>query len=145
MNSKRCATRKYPDWMEFIIYSFVMTIAGCGAAKGPDRAAVQGQVMVSGERVERGSITFIPLDGGPTSGSVIEDGRYSIAYNRGLSVGEHTIQITGRKLTGRKLSLSEGGTFDEMIEIVPEKYSGKGALTREIKSGLNTLDFDLDK
>jgi hypothetical protein len=62
-------------------------------------------------------------------------------------VGKNRVEIKGFRKTGRKMpdpmAFGTKTLTDEIIQIVPPEYNSQSTLTREIKAGSNTLDFDL--
>ncbi len=127
----------------------VMTMLGCQDA-GPERAAVTGLVEFDGKPLETGSIAFIPngSEGGPTSGSTIENGKYSIPQENGAVVGSHRVEIRWPKKTGKQIPVvppatSATGVVDEVEEGLPEKYNTKSTLVETVESGPNSIDFHL--
>src|SRR5688572_16057774 len=61
---------------------------GCGGSQ----ASVSGTVTYEGEEIERGYISFFPIDGkGPSAGAEILAGRYSAS---GLTPGKNRVVIS---------------------------------------------------
>ncbi|WP_437191712.1 hypothetical protein [Planctomicrobium sp. SH527] len=58
--------------------ALVLLVSGCGGPTAPQRASVSGEVLVDGQPLSEGVISFIPTDGvkGPTSGTKVLNGRY---------------------------------------------------------------------
>ena len=118
---------------------------GCSES-GPQRATVSGKVLVDGQPLQHGSINFLPTEGndGPTAGAAIEDGRYQIEREKGVTLGKNLVQIHCVQKTGRKIPdrLSDE-LVDEWAEMLPAEYNSRSTLVRDITPGTNTLDFDL--
>ena len=133
-----------------VVLTLLLTgLIGCQPS-GPERAAVTGVVELDGKPIEHGAITFIPNgpDGGPTSGAVIENGKYTIPLENGAVVGSHRVEIRAPKKTGKQIPVappatSPTGTVDEVIEGVPAKFNTQSTLVQSVESGPNTIDFDL--
>jgi len=129
---------------------FLLVSIGCESYDGPRRGAVHGNVTHGGEPIEEGTIVFTPTGGnkGSVAGGTIRDGRYAIDEPSGPVVGLNMIAISAMKKTGRKFQEpppSPPGTLtDETVEAVPARYNVNSELTREIASGKNTFDFELE-
>jgi hypothetical protein len=123
----------------------LVVVLACGCSgSSPQRAPVSGTVKVDGRPLERGVITFIPVEGtqGPGAGGEITDGEFALDQAAGAVVGTNRIEIRGFRKTGRKINVM-GSTIDEEIQAVPAEYNDKSTLTRPINDGANGLDFDL--
>lgn len=127
---------------------------GCGGSGGPERANVTGQVTFDGQPVEKGVIAFVP-DGstvGPTSGAIIENGRYRTQSGGGPVLGSHRVEIVAHR-PGKKIEVagiggaatgpSASGATQETEMYIPAEYNANSMLTVNIKSGTNTHDFAL--
>ena len=127
------------------LLSFV-AVAGCGEK---DWGYVEGTVMVDGQPVGPGSLMFEPIDPDQNTvsaaiGHFKEDGKYLLksAGNReGAKAGEYRVMIHSR---------SEEKFGEEEIDptapsAIPARYLdyGSSGLTKTIKPGQNTIDFDL--
>jgi hypothetical protein len=123
------------------------TCPGCGK-NGPRRAAASGRVTLEGQPIEEGVIQFLPIEGtaGPEAGGVIANGQYDIAQQHGPFVGKARVELRASKKTGRKIQDPTGrsGTLtDEYKEMFPPDCNTNSSLVREIKDGLNKLDFEI--
>jgi hypothetical protein len=130
--------------------NLTLALLGClGCSGGLNRAEVSGKVLVDKQPLERGMINFYPVEGtpGPSAGAEIKNGEYHIARSAGVVVGKNRVEIKGFRKTGRKvpdpMAFGTNTLTDEILQIVPPEYSSQSTLTREIKGGSNTLDFDL--
>jgi hypothetical protein len=106
---------------------------------------VEGTVAYQGAPIKTGSIRFEPMDAaqGYSAGSVIKDGRYSIAAKDGLLPGKYSVKISSTEPTGGK-SDAPGGIL-QARELLPEKYNTRTGLTQEVTaSNPNTINFKLD-
>ena len=105
-----------------------LLLTGCGSEHA--NKEVFGTVTVGDERVELGSVRFVPIDGTPGSAgySLIVDGEYRIKARGGMALGRHRVEIKAERKTGRKvrgLSLyGEEGEVDETVPIGPAIYAG---------------------
>lgn len=132
-----------------LVMAMIFWLQGCGSA-GPERFAVKGTVTLDGEPVSEGSISFIPSgpEGGPTTGSLIENGKFSIPAEKGAVLGDHKVEIRAPKQTGNQIpvtppAVSPDGMVDEVVESIPEKYNSKTTLIHTIERGPNVVEFDL--
>ena len=129
--------------------SIAMLANGCGGQSGIERPAVSGTVLLDGQPIESGTISFVPAPGtkGPTAGGIIKSGKYSISEGDGAAVGTARVEISSSKATGKMIEVGSpmppGTKIEETIEAVPTKYNKNSTLTVEIKAAANTHDFDL--
>jgi hypothetical protein len=132
-----------------VIVATLLLCCGCGQSNGPLRVAVAGRATLDGTPIAEGTINFLPAGGtkGPTAGTLITDGRYSIAAAKGPCVGRYRVEIRGSHQTGRQVPApgptTSGLMVDEIIEIVPSHYNAKTTLEAELKPGQNELDYSL--
>jgi hypothetical protein len=128
---------------QLLISSAWLLSCGCGVAE--NRAEVSGEVLVAGEPLASGSISFRPTEGneGPTAGARITDGKYQVAREKGVSTGKNLVQIRGMKKTGRKVA-RYGHSEDEMIQFLPPRYNVHSSIVRDVQPGSNVFDFDLE-
>jgi hypothetical protein len=115
--------------------------AGC--SQGDGRQEVSGEVTFQSKRVDQGSVEFIPLGGGAShSGAPIVDGRYNIPANKGLLPGKYAVKISWPERHG-KLEELPGAPGPVPKDRLPPQYNIKTTLTREVKEGVNVIDFHL--
>jgi hypothetical protein len=112
----------------------VVSFAGCGKT-GPELAPVTGRITLDGEPLEKADIVFQP-DGSkpPSSGRADAEGRYQLAYKRGVmggTIGSNTVRIT----------ISPDLVANPPT--IPARYNTESELTKEVKSGENEFNFDL--
>lgn len=90
----------------------------------PERAAVSGAVSFNGEPVEEGTISFVPTGTkqGPSTGSPITAGEYSIAADKRPVLGTHRVEIPAYRKTGRKLPPNPSET-EETVPHIPAQYN----------------------
>jgi hypothetical protein len=112
----------------------VISFAGC-AKTGAELAPVTGRVTLDGKPLEKADILFQP-DGSkpPSSGRTDAEGRYQLAYKRGVmggTVGSNTVRIN---------------ISPEVVANppnIPARYNSESELKKEVKSGQNEFNFDL--
>jgi hypothetical protein len=123
-----------------LLAAVAVLLAGCS---GNQTAAVTGMVRVDGEPLEKGSISFVPVDGkGVTAGGEILDGKYTVAK---VSPGTMTVQIRYPKVAGTKKldDTPESPTRDVFREALPAKFNDRTELRLEVQAGNNEKDWDL--
>ena len=129
----------------------ILAIAGCGGG-GEGRVSLSGKVTVNGRPLEAqsASISLVPLEGteGPSAGTEIVDGAYSISADEGPFPGKHSVRIVAMRKTGEKFRDEFAKTPDKMIDAVaqflPAQYNRQSTLTVELKPGANPdVDFKL--
>ena len=119
----------------FLVSVCVAVIAGCG---GPPLGEVTGVVTIDGEPAQDVTVTFSPDDGPQSFGRTDEQGNYELHYaagNPGAVIGSHKISIETYRI-------AQGGV--EIPERLPAKYHRETELTREVKSGKQQFDFELE-
>jgi hypothetical protein len=113
----------------------LLIFSGCNKS-GRDLAPVTGRVTLDGKPLESTKVTFSP-DGekSPSIGRTDKDGRYLLRYKRGVeggTIGWNVVQLqTVTEVTRGK-------------QLVPERFITGRDLRREVKSGNNTFDFELN-
>jgi hypothetical protein len=138
----------------FIVACLVLCCFGC-SGDGLNRAAVEGTVTLDNKPLEKGFMSWFPLNGeGPTVGADIQNGKYKFSKKNGPVVGEYRVMINGQPVpTGKKRpsSMNPAVMEDELIDPVPAKYRSSGTLGQEIEpalkatvsTGKNVIDFPL--
>ena len=126
-------------WL-FLILGGVFALAGCG--EDPGLVHVSGGVSVDGQPVEKGSISFIPLDGqGPTTGAEITAGKYVST----APTGESKVEIRVPKVMGQKklYDTPDSPVQNILAEALPPKYNEQTELRFQGKPGRNEKTWDL--
>ena len=116
------------------------TPLGCAdTSKGPNLGQVSGTVTLDGRPIRGAWLVFTPESGLSSYGRTDAGGRYQLQFTArrtGAVVGQHTVQI------GTKSTASEG-EGDDRPEAVPAIYNDESTLVKEVSSGDNTIDFEL--
>lgn len=138
----------------------LLLLHGCGSGL-PERGKVTGKVTFTGKPVPEGTVTFYPQTGRSASGRIQPDGTYTLTTfdeGDGAIVGSHEVTIEAVRFPGgpqpksleEEMAMAKSGKRPDPAAmkpqwLVPEKYSvrGQSGLTREVKSGSNTIDFAL--
>jgi len=123
-------------------FAILASIAGC--QRGPALGMVRGTVRVNGQPLPFAYVVFQPIDPPGAYGSAYadEDGEYELQFSRnraGAPVGKHQVSI--RAAGGEELP--DDASRQARI-VIPERYNSTTELIREVKSGSNVHDFDLE-
>jgi hypothetical protein len=119
-----------------------LVVLGCSDTSGlPSRVRVSGTVTYQGKPLERGTISFSPVDaGGRGAGGSIVDGRYSLTtldQDDGALPGKYRVSILAKEVgdlstVDLKIKKTREGraTEDEkkaMAAVFPQKAAAKAA------------------
>ena len=109
------------------------------------RQAVSGTVTFKNAPVKMGNIDFSPLDGQKTMvGAAIEDGKFSIPADKGLSPGRYKVTVNAPDRIPKD-GPPGSDTGPQQKELIPAKYNSSSTLEREVKAGQpNVFEFPLD-
>lgn len=126
-----------------------LLLAGCGGSGG-DLAPVQGTVTLDGNpladamvefELEPGDNPYQRTSGSSSRGKTDANGRYTLKFTHekeGALVGKHVVRITTRGMT-----IDAEGKEVSVPERLPPRFNVKSELTKEVESGSNTIDFQL--
>ena len=124
--------RRLKSWTWTCVAAVAVLATGCGG-DGPELAGVRGTVRLNNEPVKFAQVTFIPVGPGRSaSGLANEDGEYELQYTpsaSGALLGPVTVEISTKTV--------------DTPETIPAKYNTKTELRRDVQSGSNVFDFDL--
>jgi hypothetical protein len=135
-------------------------LSGCGG--GSSGVAVSGKVTFNGKPVKEGSISFIPVEGtnGPTAGTSISDGSFSIGREGGPVPGKYRVEINSyediRPATDKELAGALFGRSAESFKdapkqmarknVVPPRYNETSELTATIPTAASfEVNYSLTK
>jgi hypothetical protein len=123
-------------------------LCGLLGCSGDNRSEVSGTVKLNGKPVAEGAINFIPVEGnkGAGTGATITDGKYHIPRSAGVAAGKNRVELRAFRNTGRKVQDPTGtpGTLaDERVMAFPPQFNDQSTLVRDVKSGSDTVDFDI--
>jgi hypothetical protein len=125
-----------------LLASLVFVIAVFQAGCARPRGTVSGEVTLDGRPLEKGVITFAPIDGDPAQVKVeIKDGKYTLT----TPPGNKRVSISSYKVTGKEKVYPDPNSpeRDVLSEALPERYNKKSELTAEVKKGNNTFNWEL--
>lgn len=120
-----------------------------GRVGGPRRGAVQGFVSFDGAPLETGVVVMLPAGDtrGPTAGSAVSNGSFSIPAVSGPVVGRYRVEVKALRKTGRQVRalVPVGGRKEreEAEQFIPAKYNKDSEIEIEIKPGRNTISLEL--
>jgi hypothetical protein len=116
-----------------LIVVSALLLAAC-AADGPELGSVSGTVKMDGQPVPHAQLSFEPEGPGrAATGLANEKGEYTLEYSptaEGALVGPVIVRIS--TLTA------------DRPETIPPKYNSKSELKRQVESGSNQFDFELE-
>jgi hypothetical protein len=122
----------------------VLAVQGCGSGK-PKLAEVEGKVTIGGQPLDKAMIYFSPAEGGRTSSGMTDaGGHYVLSFGSdepGAVLGKHKVTITTYEAPQ---SDDSGKMIGGIPERVPAKYNKQSTLEKEVTSGAQTIDFQLD-
>lgn len=104
-----------PRWLPLLLLTAVV---GCGESW--PTVPLSGTVTVDGKPVERGHISFAPLekDMGPDASAPIVNGRYELRAPK----GKVRVFLQGTRETGRMIT-QFGKEEPEVVSVIPERYA----------------------
>jgi len=110
--------------------------------------SVSGTVSYDGQPLKSGEITFLPAQGRPGYGKVVDGQIQEVTTESagdGAPVGTNRITITARE---ESTAVAQPGQMAAPgRSLIPERYGDaeKSGLTADIKAGTNELKLDLTK
>ncbi len=122
------------------LLAFMLVAIGCG--DGVKLGDVVGTVTIDGAPVEKGSISFFPVDGqGPSTGGEIAAGKYESQ----APLGNCKVEIRVPKVVGQKklYDTADSPVQNILEEVLPPKYNETTELRLEVKAGKNDKNWDL--
>jgi hypothetical protein len=127
-----CARLFHRSGLLSVSAALLALTTGCGGP-GVKLGQVYGTVTMDGKPVPRAQLTFTPDGPGRgATGLANEKGEYVMEYTpdaAGALVGPVTVQIRTKTI--------------DTPEMIPPKYNEKTELKREVKSGSNEINFEL--
>ena len=129
----------------FLAIFISLALTGCGGSSdGTQLAAVAGKVTLDGQPLAKATVTFQPDSGAPSVGMTDSSGYYKLEFSTTRSGAIADVKHTVRITTGEKGIVDDKGkTVGGTPEKVPAKYNTNTELTKDVKSGKNTIDFEL--
>lgn len=121
---------------------------GCGGDSA-GRYPVSGAVNVDGAPLEKGTISFQPLERAPTSsGALISGGKFSIRPDKGLPLGKYRVQVNaaapGAGGGAAAADVAPGASPPPPKELIPAEWNESSNHTIEVKEkGPFTYSFEI--
>ena len=121
----------------FVMLAILVLLAGCGVP-AVKLGYVSGTIKIDGQPAPGIGVTFSPTASGGTtsSGYSDEQGRYEAAFTfrkKGVMLGENVASF----------SIPPGESSSTSKIKLPKKYSDGEGVIVNVKSGKQTIDFDL--
>lgn len=124
-----------------------LSLMGCGSS-GPPMGRVSGKITYQGKPVTKGSVSFVSTEPERpnANGPIGTDGYYSLQTTLpgdGAQVGDYLVSISGK--SPDELNDPLPGVVVKIKSAVPAKFENPATSTLKasVKSGSNSLDFDL--
>ncbi len=128
---------KKPVFYVLPLVVIVLLLNGCNTSLAT--ALVQGTVTFDGKPLANALVSFQPVDGSRLStGMTDASGKYSLRFSatqEGALPGEHKVVIQSAP--------GEPDQEHPVKELLPTKYNSTTELKATLKSGRQTVDFDL--
>lgn len=141
-----CTPARLALWL-LAICSF--GLAGCGEA-GPQRAAVEGRIVIGGQPIKSGRILFLPLPPteGPATSVAVVDGAYRAERSAGPLIGHHRVEVEGALDLGFPIddeqAFAARAAMPLVRQPVPPEFNLQSQITTEIRaSELNRCDVTI--
>ncbi len=134
--TRRRLARSVAVFRTWIGLALVVLACGCG---GPQFGRVSGTVTMDGKPLPGVAVRFEDEGGSATIARTDKSGYYELRYTVdqvGAPVGKHKVTI----LTPPKDEVSTG---EREKEVVPARYNRESTLTADVKSGRQTIDWEL--
>jgi hypothetical protein len=131
---------------------WLLLIALAATGCGPSTRRVWGEVTLEGKPVAEGTIEFLPEAGtaGPSTGTLIQAGRYDLESNKGLLAGgTYKVSIAAMAKTGNKQPhpITPSVQVEEIANLIPLRYNNRTTLQITVAhaDAENQRDFHLQK
>ena len=136
------ARTTWTQWRCVAVLAFAAAATGCG---GGSEAVIEGVVTLNGRPLDRGSVTFIPVERGPgASANINPDGTYAArtGSTQGLEPGEYVVTV---RANADPVPNPQGGPPTPGKLLTPAKYgsSQTSDIRFTVESGKNHLDVKL--
>lgn len=132
---------QYPSLARALLFTTALVLLhGC---TGGVTSEVRGKVTYNGTPIEKGQISFYPVDGtGKPEGGDIKDGTYSVRMAPGKM--QVRISMPGKAHQRKLYNTPDSPVATRYDEGLPEKYSGlKSELKLDVTPGVVDKDWTL--
>ena len=136
--SRNHGSIKLPLAVRAVLWAMLpICMVGCGG--DPTLAPVRGQVLLDGEPLPFGNISFQPEAGQPAQGAIGPDGQFELVtygHGDGGTIGKNRVSVTC--FDSQDPSRAENGAGEATLgkSLIPQKYNNfdTSGLTHEISS-----------
>jgi hypothetical protein len=130
---------------------------GCESADSTYDATVQGTVTIDGELANRGSVTFHPVDNGPTAYATIQkDGSYALRTGQGpigkvdggqVHSGDYIVTVVVTEAPAAREPTEDSGPPIPGLRITAAKHAKKKSsdLRYKVDPGANVISLELER
>lgn len=121
------------NWLKSLSLIVLVAVVGCTPSDQPPIGRVYGKVTLDGEPLVGVIINFQPESGRASTAETDAQGNYDLVYvygTNGAKVGNNTVSFRWPDGVEGKKAL-------------PKKYTGNTKEIVEVKSGRNTLNWEL--
>jgi hypothetical protein len=126
-----------------VMFFVTIGVIGCGESDPLGRCAVSGKVVLAGQPLESGSISFEPIGKGVAAGATITKGVYSIPAVNGLPPGSYVVRISS-PVGGIEAPEVPGESNVLAVEQIPNEFNTNSTLKVDVtKNGKNSFDFNI--
>ena len=128
-------------WSLFgLLLASLAASCGCGSSRV---GKVSGRVLLGGNPVSGGTVTFLDAGHNPVSGVIQEDGSYTV---NGVAVGTAKISVGAPQNKNPFAGRQGRGGKPAGTALVPEQYKNpdKSGLTYEVRAGEQEHDIKLE-
>jgi len=129
-----------------VVAALGMTV-GCGGGDSLGRQPISGSVTVNGAPLDKGTISFQPVNKGMPAGGKISGGKYSIARKDGSPAGKYRVGINA-PVPGTGTEAQAGAMPGEPLpppqELIPPDWNTNSEHFVEVSTGKNAFNFDVD-
>lgn len=109
-----------------VVLGAIFALLGCG---GRNTLDVSGTATFDGVPVERGEISFIPIEGGAPDGGVIDQGKFKFS----AKPGDKRVEIrASRPVPAARQNNPEMGLMYE--DYIPAQYNRESKLTAKVSA-----------
>jgi len=122
----------------------MLTLGSCSKSNPLNRQAVSGKVLLDGQPLDRGTISFVPKgDKGTMSGATVLNGEFSIPAERGLPAGDYVVRISAADDLNEPVD-APGESNKLAVERIPAYYNSQSKLIQKVSADEpNVFMFDL--
>jgi hypothetical protein len=133
-------TSRFTGWLVLLV--LLQLVAGCGRGWGE----ISGTVRYQGKPLPKGSITFYEEANQAVTSPIDADGKYTVPK---VAAGKVKVTVTmplSIVMAGDREGAARMAAERKTLPNLPAHYADaeKSGLERKVKTGSQTIDFDLD-